>query len=257
MTFAENCIDSYYDLVIFKFTVISYFIYFSRSKNRKKSGFDRPHPSFKVLILCRSHDIMRWKFFIIIDYNATMYHTTPADPEKKVGMGVLMYLDIVIVLPTWYKINTFVTYLPHQKIAKMEALEHQILELPYHQGKGSCTIHSLKTTRQLQYSSLDICKSSWEKPTACGPGQCTFSCRHQFIWQRKRDMNVMTSQHSKSFCWLLSWQVLQEKSKQIAKMFSVYLYFKVRFDCHANFISSLFQIFLQWTYGKMPQNLQN
>ena len=74
-----------------------------------------------------------------------MYHTTPADPEKKVGMGVLMYLDIVIVLPTWYKINTFVTYLPHQKIAKMEALEHQILELPFHQGKGSCTIHSLKT----------------------------------------------------------------------------------------------------------------
>ena len=37
VTFAENCIDSYYDLVIFKFTVISYFIYFSRSKNRKKS----------------------------------------------------------------------------------------------------------------------------------------------------------------------------------------------------------------------------
>ena len=32
VTFAENCIDSYYDLVIFKFTVISYFIYFSRSK---------------------------------------------------------------------------------------------------------------------------------------------------------------------------------------------------------------------------------
>ena len=56
--------------------------------------------------------------------------------RKKVGMGVLMYLDIVIVLPTWYKINTFVAYLPHQKIAKMEALEHQILELPYHQGKG-------------------------------------------------------------------------------------------------------------------------
>ena len=183
--------------------------------------------------------------------------TTPADPEKKVGMGVLMYLDIVIVLPTWYKINTFVTYLPHQKIAKMEALEHQILELPYHQGKGSCTIHSLKTTRQLQYSSLDICKSSWEKPTACG-GQCTFSCRHQFIWQRKRDMkrnDLSTFEKFLLIALLTGTTRLQEKSKQISKMYCVHLYFKVRFDCHANFISSLFQIFFAMDIRKNATKL--
>lgn len=209
MTFAENCIDSYYDLVIFKFTVISYFIYFSRSKNRKKSGFDRPHPSFKVLILCRSHDIMRWKFFIIIDYNATMYHTTPADPEKKVGMGVLMYLDIVIVLPTWYKINTFVTYLPHQKIAKMEALEHQILELPYHQGKGHAQFIAWK--RRGNFSThLLIFANQVEKNQQLVAANALFPVVTSSFGNEKETWNVMTSQHSKSFCWLLSWQVLQE-----------------------------------------------